>query len=114
MVTASFVFGLDEEDTSTLDRTVEWMVANSIETVTSHIATPYPGTPFYDRMRREGRIIDDDLSHYDTAQVVIRPKNMTPEELYEGYWGAASERLGHLIGFDRVGALARRAAYFIR
>ena len=27
---------------------------------------------------------------------------------------AASERLGHLIGFDRVGALARRAAYFIR
>ena len=150
MVNASFVFGLDADDPSTFDRTVEWVVANRIETVTSHIATPYPGTPFYDRMRREGRIIDDDLSHYDTAHVVIRPKNMTPEELYEGYlrvyrevytlgniwrrlprarsqlmpyllfnlfyrkWGAASERLGHLIGFDRVGALARRAAYFIR
>lgn len=150
MVNASFVFGLDADDPSTFDRTVEWVVSNRIETVTSHIATPYPGTPFYDRMRREGRIIDDDLSHYDTAHVVIRPKNMTPEELYDGYlrvyrevytlgniwrrlprsrsqlmpyllfnlfyrkWGAASERLGHLIGFDRVGALARRAAYFIR
>ena len=144
------MFGLDADDPSTFDRTVEWVVANRIETVTSHIATPYPGTPFYDRMRREGRIIDDELWHYDTAHVVIRPKNMTPEELYEGYlrvyrevytlgniwrrlprarsqlmpyllfnlfyrkWGAASERLGQLLGFDRVGALARRAAYFIR
>ncbi|MBQ3748783.1 MAG: hypothetical protein II863_15370 [Kiritimatiellae bacterium] len=34
--------------------------------------------------------------------------------LFYRKWGAASERLGHLIGFDRVGALARRAAYFIR
>ena len=29
-------------------------------------------------------------------------------------WGAATERLGQLVGFDRIGALARRAAYFIR
>ena len=150
MVNASFVFGLDADDVSTFDRTVAWAVANRIETVTSHIATPYPGTAFYERMRREGRIIDEDLSHYDTAHVVMRPKNMTPEELYEGYlrvyreiyslpniwrrmprarrqvmpyllfnlfyrkWGGMTERLGRWIGFDRVGALARRVAYAVR
>ena len=53
--------------------------------MTSHILTPYPGTVLYDRMRAEGRILTDDLSKYNTAHVVFRPKGMTPDELYEGY-----------------------------
>ena len=36
-------------------------------------------------MKAEGRIIVDDLSMYNTANVVFKPKNMSPEELYNGY-----------------------------
>ena len=85
MVNASFVFGLDGDDASVFDRTVEWVVRNRIETVTSHILTPYPGTAFHRRMKEAERIVDDDLSHYDTAHVVFRPEGMTAEELYDGY-----------------------------
>jgi radical SAM superfamily enzyme YgiQ (UPF0313 family) len=85
MINASFVFGLDGEDATVFDATVKWAVENRIETVTSHILTPYPGTAFYERMKSAGRIIDDDLSHYDTAHVVFRPEKMTPQELYYGY-----------------------------
>jgi len=85
MVNASFVFGLDGDDAGVFKRTVRWVVKNRIETVTSHILTPYPGTAFYERMRAEGRITDGDLSHYDTAHVVFRPKGMTARELYDGY-----------------------------
>ena len=85
MINASFVFGLDGDDASVLDRTVAWIVRNRIETVTSHIVTPYPGTAFHRRMLSEGRITDFDLTHYDTAYVVIRPKGMTAQELYDGY-----------------------------
>lgn len=85
MINASFVFGLDGDDASVFDRTVAWIVRNRIETVTSHILTPYPGTAFYERMKKEGRIVDEDLSHYDTAHVVIRPEGMTARELYDGY-----------------------------
>ena len=85
MINASFVFGLDGDDASVFDRTVEWVVRNRIETVTSHILTPYPGTALYARMRSEGRITDNNLSHYDTAHVVFRPKEMSAQELYEGY-----------------------------
>ena len=31
------------------------------------------------------RILTDDLTKYNTAHVVFRPKGMTPDELYEGY-----------------------------
>ena len=85
MINASFVFGLDSDDPSVFDATVRWIVSRRIETVTSHILTPYPGTALHARMEASGRIVDHDFSHYDTAHVVFRPAGMTREQLYEGY-----------------------------
>ncbi len=85
MINASFVFGLDEDDSSVFEKTLDWIVKNKIETVTSHILTPYPGTRLYENLHKQGRITDFDLSKYNTANVVYRPKNMTQEELYDGY-----------------------------
>ncbi len=91
MINASFVFGLDEDDVSTFQTTVEWIIEHKIETVTSHILTPYPGTELYRRFRESGRITDEDLSHYNTAHVVFEPANMTAKELYEGYLNVYKE-----------------------
>ncbi|GAA0730601.1 radical SAM protein [Clostridium malenominatum] len=85
MINASFVFGLDEDDASVFKNTLEWIVKNKIETVTSHILTPYPGTKLYSSLIEENRIVDFNLSNYNTAHVVYKPKNMTAEELYNGY-----------------------------
>ena len=149
MVNASFVFGLDEDDAGVFDRTIAWIIRHRIESVTSHILTPYPGTELYRRMEQSGRIFDHDFSHYDTAHVVFTPRNMTAQELYEGYlriyrevfsleniwrrlpragkqmvpfllfnlfyrkYGSFTERLGNLIGFHRLGSLARKMSYWI-
>ena len=85
MINASFVFGLDSDDASVFDATVRWIVSRRIETVTSHILTPYPGTALYARMEAAGRLVDRDFSHYDTAHVVFEPAQMTRQELYDGY-----------------------------
>jgi radical SAM superfamily enzyme YgiQ (UPF0313 family) len=85
MVNASFVFGLDDDEPSVFDRTVDWAVGQSIETATFHIMTPYPGTALHDRVEAEGRITDADWDHYDTRHVVYRPLRMTPDELLAGY-----------------------------
>ncbi|MDR3595621.1 radical SAM protein [Clostridium sp.] len=85
MINASFVFGLDEDDASVFKNTLEWIVKNKIETVTSHILTPYPGTKLYSALLQENRITDFNLSHYNTSHIVYKPKNMTAEELYNGY-----------------------------
>ncbi len=85
MINASFVFGLDEDDVSVFKNTLEWIVKNKIETVTSHILTPYPGTKLYASLIEKNRIVDFNLSNYNTAHVVYKPKNMTAEELYNGY-----------------------------
>lgn len=85
MINASLVFGLDGDTKETFRATLDWIVKNKIETVTSHILTPYPGTALYDRMKKENRIVTDDLSLYNTAHVVFKPMNMTANELYDGY-----------------------------
>lgn len=85
MINASFVFGLDDDDPTTFDRTLDWVVANKIETVTSHILTPYPGTAQHARMLAEGRITKSDQRLYITSNVVFRPLKLTPEQLRQGY-----------------------------
>lgn len=85
MMNASFVFGLDSDTPRVFQDTLDWVVRNRIETVTSHILTPYPGTKLYDDLRRAGRITSKDLSLYNTANVVFKPLGMSEKELYEGY-----------------------------
>lgn len=85
MINASFVFGLDGDTPDTFRHTLDWIVRHKIETVTSHILTPYPGTKQHADMLAAGRITDFDLRDYTTSEVVYRPMSMTPEELREGY-----------------------------
>lgn len=85
MINASFVFGLDDDDETTFPRTLEWIVKNKIETVTSHILTPYPGTLQHARMKHEGRITSKNQTLYTTSEVVFSPIKMSAEQLKSGY-----------------------------
>jgi radical SAM superfamily enzyme YgiQ (UPF0313 family) len=84
-VNGSFVLGFDHDDKECFARTVEWIELVRLECATFHILTPYPGTPLYRQMESEGRLLHKDWTKYDTANVVFRPKQMSPEELFEGY-----------------------------
>jgi len=42
-------------------------------------------------MKQENRIIEHNWAMYDCSHVVIKPRNMTPEELQEGYYRISKE-----------------------
>ena len=88
MVNGSFVFGMDDDDESVFDRTVEWAIQQGIETATFHILTPYPGTALHRRIQAEGRITTSNWDLYDTRHTVFRPMRLTAEQLETGYWRA--------------------------
>ncbi len=91
MVNASMAFGFDHDGQDVFDSTVAWLTANKVETMTAHILTPYPGTTLYEQLDAQGRIIDRDWSRYNTSHVVFQPKQMSPEQLREGYLRAYRE-----------------------
>jgi radical SAM superfamily enzyme YgiQ (UPF0313 family) len=101
-VNGSFVFGFDEDGPEVFDRTLEFIVRQRLECATFHVLTPYPGTPLFERLEAEGRILTRDWSRYDTAHAVFRPARMSPLELEQGYRRAYRE----LYGWSNV--LARR------
>ena len=85
MVNASFVFGMDDDDETVFERTVEWAIQQGVETATFHILTPYPGTALHARIQAEGRITSTDWDLYDTRHAVFRPARMSEAALEAGY-----------------------------
>ena len=85
MINGSFVFGLDDDGPDVFKTTVDWAVENGITTATFHILTPYPGTQLFANMEREGRIKTRNWDIYDTRHVVYDTRNLTAEELKQGY-----------------------------
>jgi radical SAM superfamily enzyme YgiQ (UPF0313 family) len=91
MINGSFVFGLDCDCKDVFKRTVDWGVNNLITTSTYHILTPYPGTRLYESMENSGRILTHDWDMYDTRHAIYKAKNLTSDELEEGYLWAYNE-----------------------
>lgn len=79
-----FVFGFDHDDHDAFARTVELVQEAKIDLPRYAIQTPFPGTPLYQRLDREGRILTRDWSLYDGQHVVFQPTRLSPDELLRG------------------------------
>jgi len=84
-IEGSFVIGLPFDTPASLEAIPEFALKNRLEFPTVQIATPFPGTGFYQRMEAEGRLLTTDWSLYDAEHVVFRPDKMTPDQL-RGYY----------------------------
>lgn len=83
-VNGSFVLGFDRDGPETFGHLAEWIEEVRLESATFQILTPYPGTPLFERMKADGRLLHEDWSRYDTAHCVFRPARMSPEQLEAG------------------------------
>jgi radical SAM superfamily enzyme YgiQ (UPF0313 family) len=81
----SLMVGNDGDDPGVVDRILEFGERTRLEKSEFTIFTPYPGTPAWHRLEAEGRILDRNWAHYNDANVVFRPKQMSPDEVLEGY-----------------------------
>lgn len=126
---ASIVLGLDADSAEDMKRSVEFAKSIHAYQLQPAILTPFPGTPVYDQMMQEGRMITDKWQRFDMMTVTFRPKQMTPWQLQEMfYWAAryfydkkSSEEIGRIFGkeygkrrkrFGIIAAWGVRGAHF--
>ena len=83
-VIGSFMFGFDSDTKDVFDETLKTIKELEIDVADFCILTPVIGTPVFNKLEKEGRILTKDWSKYDMKNVVFEPKNMTPEELLQG------------------------------
>jgi hypothetical protein len=87
---AAFTLGHDGDTVGSIKETFDFTMTQKFCIAAYNILMPYPGTPLYDRLRREGRLLWDGRwwlhSEYRFNHAAFIPKNMTPEELTEACW----------------------------
>ena len=82
-VIGSFVFGLDEDDKTVFQDTLDFVMEADRRGAVPYI-NPLPGTVTYGVLDKEGRIIDGDWGKYHTGEVVFQPRHMSVDELQKG------------------------------
>lgn len=84
-IETGFIFGFDADSKGIFEQTLEFIDKTYIDSPNFHILTPYPGTKLYNKLKLENRLLHQDWSKYNTGNVVFYPKNMSLEDLQEGY-----------------------------
>lgn len=85
IIQGCFIFGLDGETESIFRDTADAVNELHIDIPRYALYTPFPGTELYRRLNASGRLLHRDWSYYDTQHVVIRPRDMSPRELDDGF-----------------------------
>jgi radical SAM superfamily enzyme YgiQ (UPF0313 family) len=85
-VYGTFVFGYDNDDRRVVQRSIDFAREQKLFLAAFNHLVPFPGTPLYRRLEREGRLLkpkwwlDPDSR---VGDVSFRPKKLEPEELQE-------------------------------
>ena len=80
----TFMFGLPGETRETAKQTIELALALNSESVQFSIATPFPGSNFFDSLEKQGLITHHDFSKYDGFRsAVVRTESLSSEDLEE-------------------------------
>jgi radical SAM superfamily enzyme YgiQ (UPF0313 family) len=89
-VNGCFILGLDGDTPDVFDEVFRFVRESSLYEVQITFLTAFPGTPLYQRLREEGRLIRERAWDLCTLfDINITPKNMTVEELQSGFIGLA-------------------------
>ena len=105
MVCGSFVFGYDHDTPEIFDRTLDFAMRSRLVLAQLNPLIPTPGTPLYQRLQAEGRLLyerwwlDDD---YRYGQAIFTPKSMSAAELTENCFRLRRD-------FNSYGSIFQRA-----
>lgn len=106
-VNGCFILGMDRQSPDVFQQILDFAMEIPLYDVQITMLTPFPGTPLYERLLQEGRILAPGRWDLCTLfDVNFQPLNMTVDELRHGiYWLA--ERL-----YSEENLLARRLPFF--
>jgi radical SAM superfamily enzyme YgiQ (UPF0313 family) len=84
-VEGTVMVGLDQHGPDVFKRLVDFLLEIDLDLAEFTIMTPFPGTPLFEDMKKQGRLLHEDWGRYNAENVVFRPARMTPAQLEKGY-----------------------------
>jgi len=107
-VNAGFIVGFDHDDKEIFADQFRFIQENGITLAMVGMLQAIPRTPLYERLEREGRLVEDD------PNCNFIPKQMTREELRQGYWDLVRRLYTPEAFFDRYFKVYESPAFLQR
>ncbi len=77
-------FGLSGDTRESIERTFEYACRLDVDSVQFSITTPFPGTRFYEKVKKEGRLLTENWAEFDGASTsVVRYTEVDPRFMEE-------------------------------
>jgi radical SAM superfamily enzyme YgiQ (UPF0313 family) len=123
MTIASAVLGFPGETEETAWETINFITSLNPDDIGFYIATPYPGTPMYEQVKKEGWLKVTDFDKYDTANPTFETPYLSMDKLREVRYKAQQKfylRPSYVLKMMRRGGtygksgLKTSAAYALR
>ena len=105
-VVGSFIIGFDGDTEKEIEKLGEFLEKNVMANVSISILAPPPGTPLFEKLKRENRLITYDWNRYNQCSVVFEPATIGMKELE-----SAVTKLFSLVHSEKF--RKRRIKYFI-
>ncbi len=103
---AAFLLGYDHDTPDSMLAQCEWAIEQHFTFAAWNVLMPYPGTPLYDRLREEDRLLYDGRwwihPDYRFNSAAFEPRGMTADELTETAWQCRQR-------WNSMGSIVRRA-----
>lgn len=85
-VNGCFVLGLDEDTPDVFDEVLAFVRESGLYEVQVTFMTPFPGTPLYERLQREGRLLKERAwEHCTLFDMTVQPRRMSVQQLQQGF-----------------------------
>ena len=87
LVYGTFIFGYDADTPDSFARALEFALRSKMSLANFNPLTPTPGTPLFERLRREGRLLHERWwldPEYRYGESTFHPRGMTAAQLAEG------------------------------
>lgn len=100
----TFILGYDEDNGDTLRETLAFAERHRFYIVAFNHLTPFPGTPLYDRLKKEGRLLFDRWwldPEYRYGMVPFAPRGMTAQQVKDRCIEARQSFYGYSSIFRR-------------
>ena len=83
-VIGDFIFGFDTDTPDVFEKTLKVIKELQVDVADFSILTPFPGTPLFNKLDDEKRILTKDWKYYNMGHAVFKPKQMSPDQLRNG------------------------------
>ncbi|MEM9366293.1 MAG: hypothetical protein AAGD07_09860 [Planctomycetota bacterium] len=85
VVNACFIVGADGETQASIRRLTEFLCTAPFGEVQVTLQTPFPGTPLYRQLERDGRLRCTDFTKHTLFDVTYQPRDLLAEDLQTAF-----------------------------